>query len=81
MPIKFQDFEREHLIVYQRWVTKKMKIIVKGEEKICQKTVKEEVTCMQEELVSILEDSVVKFLMHVRNINHQQTIMNGIKKK
>ncbi|GBO14314.1 hypothetical protein AVEN_30117-1 [Araneus ventricosus] len=57
-----------------------MKIIVKGEEKICQKTVKEEVTCMQEELVSILEDSVVKFLMHVRNINHQQTTMNGIKK-
>ncbi|GBM47161.1 hypothetical protein AVEN_123649-1, partial [Araneus ventricosus] len=74
------DFEREHLIVYQRWVTKKMKITVKGEEKICQKTVKEEVTCMQEELVSILEDSVVKFLMHVRNINHQQTTMNGIKK-
>lgn len=45
-----------------------------------QKTVKKEVTCMQEELESILEVIVAIFFMHVRDINHQKTTMNSIEK-
>lgn len=67
-------------ITYQQWVTKKVPITVKGVEKVCQKSIKEEFTTTSKKLFDILQASILKFMVHVSKIKHQTATIQNIKK-
>lgn len=46
------------MINYEKWSTKREKVIVKGKEKLCQKIGKETITCSKSELLNALETSL-----------------------
>lgn len=78
--IMIQNFEENNIVRYEKWVTKKVKLLIKGTEKLCQKTAKETITCSKEDLIAVFKKSLEKYLLHTRNIIHQHRIINSIKK-
>jgi hypothetical protein len=60
---------------------KKTKIIVKGKEKICRKTVKEVIKSTKKEAFSTLEKSILKYMVHVNNIKHQHVMITNLKEQ
>lgn len=54
--------EENDTITYHQWETKKVPITVKGIEKICQKSVKEQYTSTIRKTLKILKAAVPKFL-------------------
>lgn len=78
--IKMLDFDNNEQTGYEKWITKKEKLIIKGKEKICSKKVKELINCNKGELFSAFKDSMPKFISHNFNIMHQYREINHIKK-
>ncbi|CAH0545902.1 unnamed protein product [Brassicogethes aeneus] len=76
-------FNEKDTIVYERWCTKKCKVVIKGIEKDCVKTIKEKKLSTKGEVLELLKESIKPFFLHVRNINHQfnaiQQIKEGLK--
>ncbi|GBN77795.1 hypothetical protein AVEN_59587-1 [Araneus ventricosus] len=75
----YKDGDLTTKIKFERWVTKKVKVIIHGNEKISQKTVKETVECSKQELLKAFMKSMPTFMQHVNNVNHQHQIINKIK--
>nr|CAI5819089.1 unnamed protein product [Callosobruchus analis] len=65
---------------YEKWITRKQVLEIKGEEKICQRTVKEKILCKKSDIVHTLKQGFHGFLLHLRNIVHQYRIIDDIKK-
>lgn len=78
--VNFLAYNENEYTSYQKWLMKRETLIIKGKEKTCTKTVKERILCTKKELCSILQDSIPKFLLHVRNIKHQYQTIDTIKK-
>lgn len=78
--IEFSQYIGDDSIFYQHWVTKKIPTIVKGQEKICQKTIKEKVMTNKRSLIDILQAKMPHFMQHIGNILHQSSIVRKIKK-
>ncbi|XP_031338109.1 uncharacterized protein LOC116175586 [Photinus pyralis] len=64
---------------YCRWISKRVNVTIKGEDKICQKTLKETVKTTKGEMLLALEDCIDSFFLHVRNIQHQYQVIDKIK--
>ena len=56
---------------YYQWIISKEKRMIKGKEKVVQKTIKEELKCSKEHLTVIS-----KFLQHINNITHQYKVID-----
>lgn len=67
-------------VKYEQWAVKKVAVIVKNEEKLCQRTVKVEVECSKSDLLNEFKKSLPKVLQHVANICHQYSAVDKIKK-
>lgn len=77
--LNLKNFDPEDTINYEKWSTKREKVVVKGKEKLCQKIGKETITCSKSELLNALETSLPKFMSHCSNIRHQYTISKSVK--
>lgn len=76
--IQFRNVD-DSIIVYKKWISKKVEILVKGEKKFCQKTVKEDVESTKENIVSTFKQAMPHFLKHLLNIRHQYNSVEKIK--
>lgn len=77
--IKFSESDENNKLSFHRWTTKRVEVQVKGELKLCQKTIKEEVTCTREDAISTFNCQLTQFMQHVNNIKHQYAVINNIK--
>lgn len=78
--IELNAFDPTVKTVYKSCNVIKEKISVKGQEKICQRTVKEEKEISCGELINLLKENIPKYMLHLRNINHQYSVLNEIKR-
>lgn len=74
------EYDEEEKTNYEKWITKKVPQIVKGVEKMCQKTFKDTIELTKKELVAELNKNLNKFLQHVSNISHQNDTIKELKK-
>ncbi|GBN36148.1 hypothetical protein AVEN_266681-1 [Araneus ventricosus] len=72
-------YDPQTKIKFERWVTKRVKVIIHGNEKINQKTVEETAECSKQELFKAFLKSTPTFKQRVNNVNHQHQIINNIK--
>lgn len=72
--------DTEH-VSYEKWVTKKIPIVVKKVERLSLKTFKTTVTCTKKDLVKAFKEYLPKIMIHTANINHQYRILDTIKKE
>lgn len=77
--VNIDNSETDDTVLYNKWVTKKVEVIIKGLPKICSKTVKDKITITKKELAQEFYLSLDLFLVHVRNIVHQQKTIQQIK--
>lgn len=77
--LTYNDFNEEDKVLYQRWVSKRVKTLVKGKEKICQKTVKETILLTKKETANMMNDKILQFMKHQANITHQYTAITRVK--
>lgn len=73
------ESEMDDTVLYNKWVTKKVEVIIKGSPKICTKTMKDKVTITKKQLAQEFFLSLDLFLVHVQNIVHQQKTIQEIK--
>lgn len=66
-------------IVYERWVTKNVNVIIKGQEKQVKKTIKEKVKTSQLLLTNILKLNLPIYMQHLANHYNQLRAINFIK--
>lgn len=66
-------------IIYQRWITKNVTEIVKGQERQFKKTIKEKVKTTHQLLVNIFNTNLLAFLQHLANIINQFSAIRFIK--
>ncbi|CAH0562790.1 unnamed protein product [Brassicogethes aeneus] len=78
--IRINKYENNDIVSYEKWYSKKVEIEIKGKKKMCQKTVKEPVECSKQEMVDHLKKSLTRFMVHLRNISHQYSSVDTIKK-
>lgn len=79
--IKFNDCgSLKEEVTYDKWVVKKVPIMVKNKEKISKRTIKVEVKCSKEELLRAFENSLPKLMQHTFNIYHQYEMVDNVKK-
>lgn len=78
--IKILQYDSNEESYYEKWITKKQVLTIRGKEKICQKTVKEKIFCLKADILIIFQQNLNKFSMHVRNIIHQYNVLDNIKK-
>lgn len=55
--------------MYERWTSKKEKILVKGTENVCPKTVKESTIISKLEAVKLLDEKLVPFMKHCKYLS------------
>lgn len=79
--IVFLDFRPEEQIFYEQWKTKRVNLVIKGKEKVCQKTIKDYIKCSKADLINVLQYSLKKFMTHERNVIHQYCTVDQIKKQ
>lgn len=77
--IKIKDFQDEP-VLFQKWISKKVPVAIKGEIKMCPKTMKVDVESTKKEIVKLFFSDIDKFLKHVSNIVHQYEEVSNIKK-
>lgn len=70
------DWESTDSLVYEKWLSKRVTLTVKGAEKVCLKTVKEKIVSTKGEVFSMLKTSVNPFFLH-----HQYLAISEIKNK
>lgn len=74
-------FNELELTSYEKWATKKVSVIIKGQEKICSKTVKETITCSKGELLNELKTTINYVMQHENNVTHQYKAIREIKQQ
>ncbi|VEN35312.1 unnamed protein product [Callosobruchus maculatus] len=79
--VLFNISQPEERIRYNLWQSKKIKVNIKGEEKDCQKTVKEVVESTVRELVIKFVNDLPKYMTHLLNRIHQYNTIDKLKKK
>ncbi|CAG9787325.1 unnamed protein product [Diatraea saccharalis] len=79
--IKLNTLIKDGYITYERWVTKNNKIIVKGMEKVCKRSVKENVKTTVTSLVHLLHINLPVYMKHVGNFVHQVRSIHALKEK
>lgn len=77
--VNFNLINNNDTILYQRWVTKNVTVVVKGREKQCKKTLKETVKTSQQLLVNTFKLNLPKFMQHLANIKNQFQAIRLIK--
>lgn len=77
--IAFNQFTPNDTAKYERWVTKKVMHTIKGQEKLCQKTIKEVVVTSKQQLAKHLTNSIGRFMKHVCITFHQFNVVKDIK--
>lgn len=77
--VNFDKYNGDDKVTYERWVTKKVNVIIKGQDKLCQKTIKETVVTDKKKLVKHLQSQLDLYMKHIRNIYQQQKITRQIK--
>lgn len=78
--VQFEKYDETEDTTLQKWSVKKCSIMVKGKEKICNKTLKQVIECKKRDLVVAFEDSLKKFLKHTANMKHQFYVLDNLKK-
>ncbi|CAH0550600.1 unnamed protein product [Brassicogethes aeneus] len=73
------DFDGADTMVYEKWVTKRVTIVVKGKEKLCTKTVKEKLMSTKAEVYETFIGLMKPFLLHIKNLEHQMREIRKIK--
>lgn len=71
--------EENSTIAIPQWVSKKVLIKVKGKEKTCTKSVKEELKITKKDSFDMLQKNIFKYMLHIRNMRHQQATIRRIK--
>ncbi|CAH0546868.1 unnamed protein product [Brassicogethes aeneus] len=74
------DFNKHDVGTYEKWSTKKVEVMIKGEKKLCQKSVKEAIECEKQDIIQQLNQTLPNFLVHTKNIKHQYHAIDQIKK-
>ncbi|KAL0869426.1 hypothetical protein ABMA27_007661 [Loxostege sticticalis] len=77
--LSFNQYFPNDSINYYRWITKKSLQVVKGREKMCQKTIKEEVQTNMKGLTDLLKLKMPVYMTHVSNMLHQFKIIRIVK--
>lgn len=67
-------------IIYQRWVTKIVTVVFKGQEKQSKKTLKEPEKILQQLLINTLKSILPTFLQKLTNIINQLKAIRSINK-
>lgn len=68
-------------ITYHQWCKKRVEVVIKGENKVCTKTLKEEVTSSKKDLLLHFTNNLLDdFMKHVCNIKHQFRVTSNLKK-
>ncbi|XP_047522360.1 uncharacterized protein LOC125061169 [Pieris napi] len=75
------NFNENDYITYDRWVTKNVDVIVKGEHKKYKKCLKETVKTMKGSLVKLLHSNLPLFMQHVANMIHQIRSIQTVKQQ
>lgn len=78
--MKISEYDDTEMITYEKWGTTRVEVMIKGEKKLCQKTIKEKIQCTKKDLVSEVLKATPSFLSHVRNIVHQYRSIDRIKR-
>lgn len=78
--VEYKEFDGSEQIIYECWISKKVKVNIKGKEKLCQKTVKENTKISKQEAVQLLDEKLAPFMKHLANINHQFRVIKQIKR-
>lgn len=73
-------FDRNEWTSYEKWITKREIVIIKGKKKLCARTIKERISCKKGDLYKMILAMIPKFLIHFRNIYHQYAAIAAIKK-
>lgn len=69
--IEFQRNNGNDTVFYQRWITKNVTMVVRGQQKCYKKTVKETVKTTVQLLIKNFESNLPKFMQHLANIINQ----------
>ncbi|KAI5725098.1 hypothetical protein M8J77_010961 [Diaphorina citri] len=77
--IIFEDYEEDEIVSYEQWKTIVEIVNIKGTQKRCQKTVKEEITCTKRELVKDFQSQIGPFRQHCTNIRNQHNVISKMK--
>lgn len=77
--VHFNPYEKKDKVTYSRWVSKKVLVVIKGKEKLCQKTLKETVASDKITVAQILKVTIGQFMIHIRNIMQQQRTLRQMK--
>uniref|UniRef100_A0A8D9AZZ8 Uncharacterized protein n=1 Tax=Cacopsylla melanoneura TaxID=428564 RepID=A0A8D9AZZ8_9HEMI len=77
--IKYNEYDDKDLVSYHQWSTKSSIEIVRGKEKKCMKTVKEEIKSTKEEIVIEFEKQLGPFNEHCKNIVSQYNAIKELK--
>lgn len=73
------DYTDDDTVSYERWITKNVQVVIKGQSKTCKKTMKERVFTTKKTLVDTLNTMLPVFLTHVANFIHQITAIKNLK--
>nr|CAI5839648.1 unnamed protein product [Callosobruchus analis] len=78
--VEFSEYNPNEHVKYEKWVSKKERVLVKGQEKICVKKVKETLYCNKGDLVQEFKRRLPNFCTHHFNMIHQYEIIREIKR-
>lgn len=78
--VSLNKYPNDMVITCERWVTKKIAATIKGQVKLCQKTVKESFSSKCDVFVKLfLEEKLPKFTKHLLNIISQHRVLTKLK--
>ncbi|CAG9786535.1 unnamed protein product [Diatraea saccharalis] len=77
--VNFNTINRLDTIIYQRWVTKNVNVVINGQERKLKKTYKETVKTTQQLLLNTLKVNLPIFMQHLANIINQYKAIRQIK--
>lgn len=75
----FNQYNEEDKVLYEKWGSKRVNVLVRGKAKICQKTIKETVLLSKKEAADMIKDKIFVFMQHQANISHQYKEISQIK--
>lgn len=78
--IEFEEYDEDEEISYEQWNTIQQTVSVRGNDKKCQKTIKEAVFCTKKDLVLHFKSQLTPFREHCKNIKNQYLHLSTLKK-
>lgn len=77
--VNIEDFDPNEDAKYEKWITKREELNVRGQQKICIKKVKQIICGTKQQLVLEFKNNLLKFLSHHFNMIHQYHQIKEIK--